>query len=146
MVLDGHGYENNRWTPSEATAYHDSCVQRLRRIITLAHIDQVELCRLALSIHGQIDKDGRQLECMVDGTATDICGGTPLELQMSGLFNETLFLRFQLSGGQSRIGKQKDQPGSFRNDEVSGVPKKSQNLINLINVRYSLSRTIRMRT
>lgn len=121
VVLDEHGFENNRWTPSEATAYHDACIQRLRRRTTLAHIDQVELCRLALSVHGRIDKDGRQLECVVDETVTDLCGGASLELPVSGLFNEILFLRFQPLGGQSDIGKQKDQLGSFRNDEVSGV-------------------------
>lgn len=119
MILDEYGYENNRWTPSEATAYHDACVQRLRRRITLAHVDQVELCRLALSIHGQIDKDGRQLECVVDAAAPDIGNGASLELLMSGLFNEIVFLRFQPLEGRPDEG----QLESVMNNKGSRVPK-----------------------
>lgn len=126
MILDEHGYENNRWTPSEATAYHDACVQRLRRRITLAHIDQAELCRLALSIHGQIDKDGRQLECVVVETTPEGYSGTSLELSMSGLFNEIVFLCFQPLGGQPDAGKQKDQLESLKSDEATSMPKQDE--------------------
>lgn len=120
MILDEYGYENNHWTPSEATAYHDACVQRLRRRITLAHVDQVELCRLALSIHGQTDNDGRQLECVVDAAAPDIGNGASLELSMSGLFNEIVVLRFQPLEGQPDAEGQLEL---VKNDKRSGVPK-----------------------
>lgn len=123
MILDQHGYENNRWTPSEATAYHDACVQRLRRRITLAHVDQVELCRLALSIHGEIDKDGRQLECVIDETAPDTHNGASLKLPMSGLFNEIVFLRFQPVGDQHNLGEQVGQLGLLKSDGAGAVPK-----------------------
>lgn len=126
MTLDEHGYENNRWTPSEATAYHDACVQRLRRRITLAHIDQVELCRLALSIHGQIDKDGRQLECVIVEATPNGYGGASPEFSMSGLFNEIVFLCFQPLGGQPDAGKQKGQLESLKNGEASSMPKQDE--------------------
>lgn len=100
MILDEHGYENNRWTPSEAAAYHDFCVLRLRRRITLGKVDKVELCRLALSIHGKTDKDGRQLECVIDETAPDFSNEASPGFLMSEVFNEIVFLRFQPLGGQ----------------------------------------------
>lgn len=124
MILDEHGYENNRWTPSEATAYHDACVQRLRRRTTLAHVNQVELCRLALLIHGQIDNDGRQLECVVDKTAPDICNGTSPKVSMSGLFKEIIFLRFQPLEGQLNVEDSESQYESVKNGKGGEVLKR----------------------
>lgn len=118
VILDECGYENNRWTPSEATAYHDLCVLRLRRRITLARVNQPELCRLALSIHGQIDKDGRQLECVVDEATHSVDTGISHETSMSGPFSESFCLRFQPLGGQFDAETQEGQLESAGNGEM----------------------------